>query len=50
MTQTRDWEANYLSNFGGSLVGTPFGEMTDISTQLAQEDAVRLSQEQFEQE
>ena len=46
----RDWEANYLSNFGGSLVGTPFAEMTDISTQLAQEDAVLQSKDQFEQE
>lgn len=46
----RDWEANYLANFGGSLVGTPFAEMTDISTQLAQEDALLQSKEQWEQE
>lgn len=46
----RDWEANYLGNFGGSLVGTPFAEMTDISTQLAQEDAVLQSKKQWEQE
>ena len=46
----RDWEANYLSNFGGSLTGTPFADMTDISTQLAQEDAVLQSKDQFEQE
>ena len=46
----RDWEANYLSNFGGSLTNTPFSEFADISTQLAQEDAVLQSKDQWEQE
>ena len=47
----RDWEEGYLATFGTDeeMDKKSFAEMTDISAQLAQEDALLQAKDRFEE-